>query len=61
MNKSVAVVTGASQGIGRSTSILLARYFSTVVLAARCVEVLKEVAAAVKSANAEPLTCCDSI
>ncbi|WP_394846394.1 SDR family NAD(P)-dependent oxidoreductase [Pendulispora brunnea] len=32
---SVAIVTGASQGIGRSTAIRLARDFSAIVLAAR--------------------------
>ena len=35
MSTSVAIVTGASQGIGRSTAIRLARYFSSIVLAAR--------------------------
>jgi NAD(P)-dependent dehydrogenase (short-subunit alcohol dehydrogenase family) len=35
MSTSVAIVTGASQGIGRSTAIRLARDFSSVVLAAR--------------------------
>ena len=54
---SVAIVTGASQGIGRSTSIRLARDFSSIVLAARNADALKEVAAAVKAAGAEPLIC----
>src|SRR6516225_7257485 len=35
MSKSVAIVTGASQGIGRSTAIRLARDFSALVLLAR--------------------------
>ena len=35
MEKSVAIVTGASQGIGRSTAIRLARDFSAVVVVAR--------------------------
>jgi len=35
MKNSVAIVTGASQGIGRSTAIRLAQDFSVVVLAAR--------------------------
>ena len=55
MEKSVAIVTGASQGIGRSTAIRLARDFSAVVLAARNAKALEEVAAAVKKAGAEPL------
>ncbi len=54
---SVAIVTGASQGIGRSTAIRLARDFSAVVLAARNDNALEEVAAAVKAAGAEPLAC----
>jgi 3-oxoacyl-[acyl-carrier protein] reductase len=57
MKNSVAIVTGASRGIGRSTAIRLARDFSAVVLAARNSEALEEVAAAVKSAGAEPLSC----
>ncbi len=52
---SVAIVTGASQGIGRATAIRLARDFSAVALAARDADALKEVANAVKSAGAEPL------
>jgi 3-oxoacyl-[acyl-carrier protein] reductase len=55
MKNSVAVVTGASQGIGRSTAIRLARNFSAVVLAAQNAKALDEVAAAVKAAGAEPL------
>jgi 3-oxoacyl-[acyl-carrier protein] reductase len=57
MNQSVAIVTGASQGIGRSTSIRLARDFSAIVLAARNAAALAEVATAVKSTGAEPLIC----
>ena len=44
MKDSVAIVTGASQGIGRSTAIRLARDFSAVVLAARNAKALEEVA-----------------
>jgi 3-oxoacyl-[acyl-carrier protein] reductase len=54
---SVAVVTGASQGIGRSTAVRLARDFSVVVLAARNAELLNEVAAEVKAVGAEPWPC----
>jgi 3-oxoacyl-[acyl-carrier protein] reductase len=55
MKDSVAIVTGASQGIGRSTAIRLARDFSAVVVAARNAKALEEVAAAVQKAGAEPL------
>jgi 3-oxoacyl-[acyl-carrier protein] reductase len=56
MTNSVAIVTGASQGIGRSTAIRLARDFSAVVLVARDAKALEEVAASVKQAGAEPLS-----
>lgn len=55
MKNSVAIVTGASQGIGRSAAIRLARDFSAVVLAARNAKALEEVATAVREAGAEPL------
>lgn len=57
MSNSVAIVTGASQGIGRSTAIRLARDFSAVVLAARSADELSEVATAVKTIGAESLVC----
>jgi len=53
----VAIVTGASQGIGRSTAIRMARDFASIVLAARNTSALEEVADAVKAAGAEPLVC----
>lgn len=55
--KSVAIVTGASQGIGRATAIRLARDFQAVVLAARQEDELHKTAEAVKSAGAEPFPC----
>ncbi|KAA0692636.1 SDR family NAD(P)-dependent oxidoreductase [Neorhizobium sp. P12A] len=55
MSNSVAVVTGASQGIGQSTAIRLARDFSSIVLVARDRTKLEETAAAVKAAGATPL------
>ncbi len=56
MLKSVAIVTGASQGIGCATAVRLARDFEAVVLTARQEDELGKTAAAVKSAGAEPLT-----
>jgi 3-oxoacyl-[acyl-carrier protein] reductase len=53
---SVAIVTGASQGIGQATALRLARDFSVVVLAARNESELEKTASGVKSAGAEPLT-----
>jgi len=55
MSKSVAIVTGASQGIGHSTAVRLARDFSSIVLVARNRANLEETAVAVKAAGAEPL------
>ena len=55
MTKSVAIVTGASQGIGRSTAIRLARDFSALVLVARSRGHLEETAEAAKAAGAQAL------
>ena len=55
MSASVAIVTGASQGIGQATAIRLARDFSGLVLVARNAANLAETAAAVKDAGAKTL------
>jgi 3-oxoacyl-[acyl-carrier protein] reductase len=54
--ESVAIVTGASQGIGRATSLRLARDFSAVVLVARDKDRLEIAASDVGSAGAEAMT-----
>ena len=51
----VAIVTGASQGIGKATAIRLSREFSSIVLVARSKEKLDETAAEVKSKGASTL------
>ncbi|HTJ93521.1 MAG TPA: SDR family oxidoreductase [Pararobbsia sp.] len=55
MSSKVAIVTGASQGIGRSTAIRLARDFDSITLVARNREKLEETAAEVKSAGARAI------
>jgi 3-oxoacyl-[acyl-carrier protein] reductase len=55
MEKSVAIVTGASQGIERSTAIRLARDFSALVLIARDRANLESTAEVVKAAGAKAL------
>ncbi len=55
MAKSVAIVTGASQGIGRATAIRLARDFSSLALVARNRAKLEQTAEAVRIAGAEAL------
>jgi 3-oxoacyl-[acyl-carrier protein] reductase len=53
MKNSVAIVTGASQGIGRSTAVRLARDFSSVVVVARNGDALNVVADEVRQQGAE--------
>jgi len=55
MSKSVAIVTGASQGIGRSTALRLARDFGAIVLVARSREKLEATAEAIRQSGAEAL------
>ena len=55
MSNKVAIVTGASQGIGRSTAVRLARDFGSIVVVARNRENLEQTAVEVKKAGAEPL------
>ena len=51
----IAIVTGASRGIGRATAIRLGRDFSALAIVARSAETLAETANAVRAAGAEPL------
>jgi NAD(P)-dependent dehydrogenase (short-subunit alcohol dehydrogenase family) len=53
MSNSVAIVTGASQGIGRSTAVRLAKDFGAIVMVARNRANLEETAALVAAAGAQ--------
>ncbi|WP_445217255.1 SDR family oxidoreductase [Bradyrhizobium sp. Pa8] len=55
MTRSVAIVTGASSGIGRATAVRLARDFGAIAIAARSAEKLDEVGREIEAAGAEPL------
>jgi 3-oxoacyl-[acyl-carrier protein] reductase len=55
MSSTVAIVTGASQGIGRATAKRLAKDFSALVLVARNAEKLNETAREVEIAGANAL------
>jgi 3-oxoacyl-[acyl-carrier protein] reductase len=53
MNNRIALITGASRGIGRACAIALAAAGNRVVLAARQVEKLEQVAAEIRAASGE--------
>lgn len=53
--KSVAIVTGASQGVGRATALRLARDFSVIVLVARDKDKLDQTAADVRASGSEAM------
>ena len=55
MSKSVALITGASQGIGRATAVRLSRDFTALVLVARNRANLEQTAEAVRACGAEAL------
>ena len=55
MSNSVAIITGASQGIGQATAVRLARDFSKLVLVARNRANLEQTAEAVRAEGAEVL------
>ncbi|MDR5813463.1 SDR family oxidoreductase [Caballeronia sp. LZ033] len=55
MSNKVAIVTGASQGIGRATALRLARDFNSIVLVARNRANLEATAAAVQEQGAQTL------
>ena len=55
METRIAIVTGASAGIGRATAIRLAKDFTGLVLVARREEELEQTAMEVKSSGSEPL------
>jgi len=52
MTKAVAVVTGASQGIGQATAVRLARAFSALALVARSRPNLEKTAGLVRDTGA---------
>lgn len=56
LENKIAVITGANSGIGKKTAEIFAQQGATVVLAARRLEKLQEVEAAIKAAGGEALS-----
>ena len=61
MDNRIAIVTGASAGIGAATAIRIATQFSGVVLVARREKELEETAASVKTSGATPLVIANDV
>ena len=55
MTNSVAIIIGASQGIGRATAVRLARDFSSLALVARNRKNLEKTASLVRNGGAQAL------
>jgi len=58
LNERVAIVTGASKGIGRVMSLLFAREGAKVVCAARSEALVGETVALVRAGGGEAVACC---
>lgn len=56
MKNAVAIVTGASSGIGRATAVRISRDFRCVVLVARSTDGLEQTSRDVRANGSEPLT-----
>ncbi len=55
LTEQVAIITGASRGIGRAVALAFSREGARVALAARTAAALQEVAAFIRSQNGQPL------